>query len=159
VIHDELGAITGPRSQLFEAMELATAAQDDPLSIVISTQAASDTDLLSILIDDALAGGDPRTTVSLYSAAKALDPFSEEAIRAANPAFDSFMNKREVFDMAEAARRMPSRENEFRRFVLNQRTEVASPFVHVGVGCMPWHGGAAGRVAAFVRGIRSFGRR
>src|SRR5262245_58046193 len=64
VIHDELGAITGPRSQLFEAMELATAAQDDPLSIVISTQAASDTDLLSILIDDALSGGDPRTTVS-----------------------------------------------------------------------------------------------
>ena len=28
VIHDELGAIAGPRSQLFEAMELATAAQD-----------------------------------------------------------------------------------------------------------------------------------
>ena len=133
VIHDELGAITGPRSQLFEAMELATAAQDDPLSIVISTQAASDTDLLSILIDDALAGGDPRTTVSLYGAAKTLDPFSEEAIRAANPAFDSFMNKREVFDMAEAARRMPSRESEFRRFVLNQRTQIATPFVPVSV--------------------------
>ena len=110
-------------------MELATAAQDDPLSVVISTQGASDTDLLSVLIDDALAGGDPRTSVSLYSAAKTLDPFSEAAIRAANPAFESFMNKREVFDMAEAARRMPSRESEFRRFVLNQRTEVASPFV------------------------------
>jgi phage terminase large subunit-like protein len=142
VIHDELGAIAGPRSQLFEAMELATAAQDDPLSIVISTQAASDRDLLSILIDDALAGGDPRTTVSLYSAAKTLDPFSEEAIRAANPAFDSFMNKREVFDMAESARRMPSRENEFRRFVLNQRTEVATPFVPMSV----WDG-CRGRVA------------
>ena len=128
-IHDELGAVGGPRSQLYEAIELGTAAQEEPLSIIISTQAPADTDLLSVLIDDALSGADPRTTVSLYSAAKTLDPFSEEAIRAANPAFSSFMNKREVLQMAADAKRMPAREAEFRRFVLNQRTEVATPFV------------------------------
>jgi phage terminase large subunit-like protein len=129
VIHDELGAVEGPRSQLYEALELATAAQDNPLSVIISTQAPSDTDLLSILIDDALAGGDPRTTCSLYSAPPTLDPFSEDAIRAANPAFDMFMNKSEVLQMAADAKRMPSREGEYRRFVLNQRTAIASPFV------------------------------
>jgi phage terminase large subunit-like protein len=133
VIHDELGAVAGPRSSLYEAMELATAAQEDPVSIIISTQAPSDQDLLSVLIDDALSGVDPRTTVSLYSAPKTLDPFSEDAIRAANPAFDTFMNKREVLQMAADARRMPTREAEYRRFVLNQRTELATPFVPVSV--------------------------
>jgi phage terminase large subunit-like protein len=114
-------------------MELATAAQEDPVSIIISTQAASDQDLLSVLIDDAISGADPRTTVSLYSAPKDFDPFSEDAIRAANPAFDTFMNKREVLQMAADAQRMPTRESEFRRYVLNQRIELAMPFVPVSV--------------------------
>jgi hypothetical protein len=67
VIHDELGLVRGPRSPLFEALETATGAQEDPLSIIISTQAATDADLLSVLIDDALAGNDPHTVVKLYT--------------------------------------------------------------------------------------------
>jgi phage terminase large subunit-like protein len=133
VIHDELGAVIGSRSSLYEAMETATAAQEDPLSIIISTQAPSDKDLLSVLIDDALSGADLRTTVALYTAPKSLDPFSEEAIAAANPALNTFMNKREVLQMANDAQRMPSREMEYRRFILNQRVEVATPFVPVSV--------------------------
>jgi phage terminase large subunit-like protein len=128
-VHDELGQIIGPHSDLYEALELATGSQPDPLSIVISTQAASDADLLSILIDDAMAGHDSHTTCSLYSAGQDLDPFTEEAIRAANPAFDDFMNRDEVLAMAAAAQRMPSREADYRRFTLNQRITVATPFV------------------------------
>jgi hypothetical protein len=45
-----------------------TAGQLEPLSIIISTQAATDSDLLSVLIDDALAGHDPRFVCSLYTA-------------------------------------------------------------------------------------------
>ena len=56
IIHDELGRVRGPRSQLYEALETAVGAQEAPLSIIISTQAATDADLLSILIDDALRG-------------------------------------------------------------------------------------------------------
>jgi phage terminase large subunit-like protein len=41
-IHDELGQVKGPRSELYEALETATAAQEEPLSIVISTQAPTD---------------------------------------------------------------------------------------------------------------------
>jgi hypothetical protein len=67
-VHDELGQVKGPTSELYDAIETATGAQENPLSIVISTQAPTDADLLSVLIDDALAGGDPRTTVSLYTA-------------------------------------------------------------------------------------------
>jgi hypothetical protein len=110
---------------LFEALENATGALEDPLSIIISTQAANDTDLLSALLDDALAGHDPHTIVRVYSAPPDADPFSEEAIHLANPAYDVFMNKAEVLGMAAAARRKPSREAQ----VLNQRVEIASPFI------------------------------
>jgi phage terminase large subunit-like protein len=129
VIHDEAGQIRGPRSELYEALETATAAQEQPLSIVISTQAPTDSDLLSLLIDDALAGNDPRVVVSLYTAPLDSDPFSEAAIRAANPAFGDFQNATEVLAMADDARRMPSREAEYRNLILNQRVEASAPFV------------------------------
>jgi phage terminase large subunit-like protein len=56
VVHDELGLVRGPRSELYDALETAMSAQKHPLSIIISTQAERDSDLLSILIDDALQG-------------------------------------------------------------------------------------------------------
>jgi phage terminase large subunit-like protein len=129
IIHDELGRVRGPRSPLYEALETAVGAQEAPLSLIISTQAATDGDLMSILIDDALSGHDPTTVVRLCTAPPELDPFSEEAIRAANPALDAFMNKREVLTMANDAMRMPSRENEYRNLVLNQRVEASTPFL------------------------------
>lgn len=129
IIHDELGRVRGDRSELYDALETATGAQSDPLSIIISTQAPADNDLLSILIDDAKAGHDPRVVLSLYTADERLDPFAEETIRKANPAFGDFLNSEEVLSMADDARRMPSREAEYRNLVLNQRIEAQSPFV------------------------------
>lgn len=133
VVHDELGQVRGPRSDLYEALETAVAAQAEPLSIVISTQAPNDEDLLSVLIDDAKSGGDPRTKLVLYSAPMDADPFSEEAVRAANPAFGDFQNAAEVMAMAADAERMPSREADFRNYVLNQRVEANDPYVSVSV--------------------------
>jgi len=129
IVHDELGQVRGPKSQLYEALETATGAQEEPLSIIISTQAPTDADLLSQLLDDALAGNDPRVVSSLYTAPVDGDPFSEESVRAANPAFGDFMNAAEVMDMARTAQRIPSRENEFRNLILNQRVEARSPFI------------------------------
>jgi phage terminase large subunit-like protein len=133
VVHDELGQVRGPRSTLYEALETATGAQDDPLSIIISTQAPTDADLLSVLIDDALAGHDPRVVCKLWTANKEIDPFAEATIRSANPAFGDFQNAAEVLSMAEDARRMPSREAEYRNLILNQRVEANSPFVSANV--------------------------
>lgn len=127
IIHDELGQVKGPRSELYEALETATGAQEQPLSIVISTQAPTDADLLSVLIDDAKAGHDKRVVLSLHTAPEGSDPFSEDAIRAANPAFGDFQNADETLAMAEDARRMPSREAEFRNLILNQRVDMNSP--------------------------------
>lgn len=129
VVHDELGQVKGPRSELYEALETACAAQESPLSIVISTQSPTDADLLSVLIDDAKAEGDPRTRLFLYTAPVDMDPFAAETIKLANPAFGDFQNAEEVLGMAEDARRMPSREAEYRNLILNQRVEVNNPFV------------------------------
>lgn len=129
MVHDELGQVRGPRSELYEALETATGAQDDPLSIVISTQAPSDQDLLSILIDDAMTGVDKRVVCKLFCAPMTDDPFAVDTILKANPAFANFLNDREVLAMAEDARRMPAREAEFRNLVLNQRVEASNPFV------------------------------
>jgi phage terminase large subunit-like protein len=129
VVHDELGQVKGPRSELYDALETSTGAQVEPLSIVISTQAPTDGDLLSILIDDAQTHADSKTVLSLHTAPMNLDPFEDEAIRAANPAFGDFLNADIVRDMAEAARRMPSREAQFRNLVLNQRVDASAPFI------------------------------
>lgn len=132
-VHDELGQVRGPRSQLYEALETATAAQIAPLTIIISTQAPHDGDLLSVLIDDAVAGNDDRVVVSLYTAPIDDDPFEEDTIRKANPAYGAFQNTVEVLAMAEDARRMPSREAEYRNYVLNQRVEASAPFIPLSV--------------------------
>lgn len=129
IVHDELGQVKGPKSALYEALETATSAQEKPLSIIISTQAPTDEDLMSQLVDDAVGKNDPRVVCSLFTAPTNADPFAEKTIRAANPAFGDFQNSEEVMSMAEAARRMPSREADYRNLVLNQRVEQSNPFI------------------------------
>lgn len=139
LVHDELGQVRGPRSELYEALETACSAQENPMSIVISTQSASAGDLLASLIDDALTGADPRTVLRFNTAPLELDAFSEEAIRAANPAFDLFMNKQEVMAQAEDAKRMPSRQSSFENLILNRRVETNNPFISKGVWILNSH--------------------
>lgn len=129
VVHDELGQVVGPRFPLYDALETAAGAQEAPLSVVISTQAANDGDLLSVLIDDAQAEHDPENKLFMYSAPEDADPFSDKAIKAANPAFGAFLNPKEVRRQAEAAKRMPSSESAYRNLILNQRVARESPFV------------------------------
>lgn len=133
VVHDELGQVNGPRSPLFESIETAAGAHDNPLSIIISTQAPTDNDLLSILIDDALAGHDPRIVVSLYTAPVDDPPFQVKTIRKANPAYGDFLNAEEIKKVASEAKRMPARESSYRNLHLNQRVNAESPFIEPGI--------------------------
>jgi phage terminase large subunit-like protein len=130
IIHDELGQVEGDRSEMYDALETATGAQVNPLSIIISTQAPTDADLLSVLIDDALQENDEHTVVSLYTAPLDVDPFCETTIRMANPAYGDFLNAREVMGRAKDAKRMPSLEARYRNLILNQRVEANDPYVN-----------------------------
>jgi phage terminase large subunit-like protein len=129
VVHDELGQVKGPRSELYEAIETATAAQEDPLSIIISTQAPTDNDLLSILIDDAIKSKNKKVKLFLYSASNDSDPFSVKAIKKANPAYEYFQNKDEILNAANSAKRMPTSEAAYRNLILNQRVNASNPFI------------------------------
>lgn len=128
-VHDELGQVKGPRSELYEALETATAAQEEPLSIIISTQAPTDNDLLSRLIDRAESGADPHTTLTVYSAPENADPFSLKTLKACNPAWGDFLNDKEVLRTMEGAKALPSQEPSYRNLHLNQRVDTKTPFV------------------------------
>lgn len=136
-VHDELGQVRGPISELFNAIENAMGAHEAPMSIIISTQAPTDGDLLSILIDDALSGRDPQVVLSLYTADPDLDPFSEEAIKQANPAYGDFLNPKEILKQASNAKALPSQESLYRNYTLNQRVDRSTPFISrsVWLGC------------------------
>jgi phage terminase large subunit-like protein len=128
-IHDELGQVRGPVSELYTAIENAMGAHERPLSIIISTQAPTDADLLSILIDYAATGMDPTFVLSLYAADDKVDPFSVKAIRQANPAYGDFLNPNEVKRQATNAKALPSQEPLFRNYTLNQRVDKSTPFI------------------------------
>jgi phage terminase large subunit-like protein len=132
-IHDEIGQVVGPRSLLYESVETSAGAHDNPLSILISTQAPTDADLFSVLIDDALANNDPKVTVSLYTAPIEDNPFLVSTIKKANPAYGDFLNSTEVRKQAGEAERMPSREAAYRNLILNQRVNMSSPFIPAAV--------------------------
>jgi len=129
VVHDELGQVKGPRDDLYSALETGMGAHEAPLSIVISTQAATDNDLLSVILDDAVTKSDPETKVFFYTSDPEADPFAEETMRAANPALGDFLNIKEVKAAAEKAKRMPTDEANYRNLHLNQRVNAESPFV------------------------------
>ena len=128
-IHDELGQVVGPKDDLYDAMESAMGAQAQPLSVIISTQAATDDDLLSILIDDTLEGFDPSSVCILHSADDIKDPFTLEGLEAANPALHEFMNVEETVRRMDRAKRLPSSRVSFQNLNLNMRVSTNAAFI------------------------------
>ena len=129
VIHDELGQVRGPRSELYDALETSMGAQVEPLSIVISTQAAYDSALFSTLIDEAQRKGS-KTKLVLYSAPPDKDILDPATWKLANPALGDFLNKAEIKGLAEKANNLPSFEASFRNLHLNQRVATDDAFIN-----------------------------
>lgn len=128
-ILDEVGQVKGPNDDFFEAIITSQGAYDNPLLIVISTQAPTDAAMLSVMIDDAEASQDPSIVCHVYRAPDDCDLMDEAAWSAANPALGMFRSKRDVADKARKAVRMPSSEGPFRVLYLNQRANMDNPFV------------------------------
>lgn len=128
-VHDELGQVKGPTSDLYDAVETGMGAHESPLSIVISTQAPTDNDLLSRLIDKAIDGGDPQTTVTIFSAPMDADPFAVQTLKECNPAWGDFLNDKEVLRKRDEAKALSSQEPSYRNLHLNQRIDMTQPFI------------------------------
>lgn len=132
VIYDELGQAAS--RDLFDALDTAMGARVDPLMLVISTQAATDTAPMSDLIDyglkvEAGAVHDPSFRLFLFSAPADSDPWDEHTWSLANPALGDFLSLEEVRRQASQARRMPSKEPAFRNLILNQRVSAEKQFL------------------------------
>lgn len=125
-ILDEVGQVKGPTSPFIEAITSSQGAHDDPLLILISTQAPSDADYLSITIDDAIRSNDPGIVVHVYQADKDCDLMDEEQWKKANPALGLFRSKEDLRKQLEKAKRIPSLEASARNLLLNQRISLES---------------------------------
>jgi phage terminase large subunit-like protein len=135
-IFDEYGQATD--TKLYDALDSAMGARDQPLGVVISTQAANDAAPLSVLIDYGLRVQrgevqDASFHLELYTADPALDPWAVETWRRANPALGDFRDLSDVKRMAAQAQRMPSKEASFRNLILNQRIDTTAQFLTAAV--------------------------
>ena len=129
IIGDEWGQVRGPQDDFIDSLLTSQGAHENPLQIIISTQAASDADWLSVQIDDALKSGDPKIVCHLYAAPEGCDLMDESAWRAANPALGLFRSLDDLREQMTQAQRMPSAENSARNLLLNQRVSTVSPFI------------------------------
>jgi phage terminase large subunit-like protein len=132
VIYDELGQSEG--RDLLDALDTAMGKREEPLMIVISTQAARDEAPLSTLIDYGLRIErgeiiDPTFHLRFYSAPPDSDPWSPKTWKLANPAMNDFRSLSDVKRLALQAQRMPAAEASFRNLILNQRVDATSQFI------------------------------
>ena len=133
IIGDEWGQVKGPQSDFIDALLTAQGAHENPLQLIISTQAATDSDWLSLEIDQAMTGDDPQVVCHLYTAPKGCDLLDDGAMTAANPALGTFRSRADLEQQLREAVNMPSKENTVRNLLLNQRVSTDSPFVSVDV--------------------------
>ncbi|GAO22275.1 terminase [Alicycliphilus sp. B1] len=129
LIGDEWGQVRGPQSDFIDALLTSQGAHENPLQIIISTQAASSADWLSVQIDDAKRSDDPRIVCHLYAAPEGCDLMDESAWRAANPALGIFRSLDDLREQMAQAVRMPSMQNSALNLLLNLRVSTESPFI------------------------------
>lgn len=132
IVYDELGQ--APKRDLYEALDTAMGARDNPLMCVISTQAADDHAIMSELVDygqkvNAGEIEDPAFHLTFYGATDADDPWNPETWAKANPALGDFRSFSDVQRQAAQAQRMPSAEHSFRNLILNQRVSAHVRFL------------------------------
>ncbi|OHC45949.1 MAG: hypothetical protein A2092_15470, partial [Rhodobacteraceae bacterium GWE1_64_9] len=132
IVYDELGQ--APKRDLYEALDTAMGARDNPLMVVISTQAADDHAIMSELVDygQRLNAGemeDPAFHLTFYGATDQDDPWHPDTWAKANPALGDFRSLSDVQRQAAQAQRMPSAEHSFRNLILNQRVSAHVRFI------------------------------
>ncbi len=99
IVYDELGQ--APKRDLYEALDTAMGARDNPLMVVISTQAADDHAIMSELVDygqrvNAGELEDPAFHLTFYGAAPEDDPWHPDTWAKANPALGDFRSLSDV---------------------------------------------------------------
>ena len=134
VCYDELAQV--PSRALYHALGTALGGRAQPLMLVISTQAASDTAPMSELVDYGLRVqraeiADPSFHLTLYTSPPEDNPWKLATWRKANPGLGDFRSLEDVKRLSLQAQRMPSAEMSFRNLILNQRCDAAAQFINM----------------------------
>lgn len=128
VIYDELGQ--SKSRNLYDALDTAMGAREEPLFFIISTQNPDPQHILSELIDDGLSGKDLSIVAELYSVPEDTEDIFDPAVwKLANPALGDFRLEKDFIKHAMRAQRMPSFEATFRNLYLNQRIDAKNPLI------------------------------
>jgi len=133
VCYDELAQV--PSRALYDALGTALGGRAQPLMVVISTQAATDTAPMSELIDYGLRIErgeivDSGFHLTFYTAPIDCDPWKLATWRKANPALGDFRSLEDVKRLSLQAQHMPSAEVSFRNLILNQRVDTTEQFIN-----------------------------
>jgi phage terminase large subunit-like protein len=127
VVYDELAQAR--TRDLYDVLDTAMGAREEPLFVTISTQSNDPRHILSQLIDDGLNAEDPATVTHLFAAPDDADPWDDAVWKLANPALGDFRSLEDMRAQAARAKRMPSFEAPFRNLYLNQRIDARAPLI------------------------------
>lgn len=133
VVMDEAGYHKS--RDLYDAFDTAMGAREEPLMVLISTQAKDDYHYFSQLIDDAQAmengekEPDQSIYLKLYQVPEDADIFDPANWHLANPALGDFRSLEDFERQANAAKRIKSKEPDFRNKLGNQRVDSVVRFV------------------------------
>jgi phage terminase large subunit-like protein len=137
VLLDEAGQIRGPGNAFTDMLETSQGSFSDeqqPLMIILSTQAPSDADYLSVKIDDAIRSNNPRVVCHLYTASGPDAIENPAEWRRANPGLGKYRSQSDLAAQLQEAQRLPAKEASARNLLLNQRVALEQLWLAPG----PW---------------------
>ena len=143
VLLDEIGNVSSAAAEEFySVLTTAFGAQEEPLTLLFSTQAANDQHFFSQMVDrakrintgdldhyDREFAGFVFTVPEEDEAENPVDPFDENLWYLANPGIDTIVSREDLRNWARKAQDMPSLENKFRLLKLNQRVSETAALV------------------------------
>lgn len=141
VLLDEIGNVPGQAAEEFySALTTGFGAQDEPLTLLLSTQAPNDQHFFSQQVDRCMALNEGRTedpevagfvfTVPETGADGAdIDPFDPRYWYLGAPGWGTIYNPKDMQDWAKRARDLPSLQNRYENLKLNRRVSETSAFV------------------------------
>jgi phage terminase large subunit-like protein len=127
VIYDELAQARN--RDLYDVLDTAFGAREEPLFIVISTQSNDPEHVLSKLIDDGVSKIDPSIVCHLHAADEDCALDDEAQWLKANPALGKFRNREDLVAAVRKAQRLPAEEPKVRNLFLNQRVSPISSLI------------------------------
>lgn len=141
VLLDEIGNVPGPAAEdFYSALTTGFGAQDEPLTLLLSTQAPNDQHFFSQQVDRAkkINDGsvvDPSFAGFVFTVPEVdengddIDPYEEKYWYLANPGLGSICGIEDLRDWARKARDLPALQNKFENLKLNRRVSETSAFV------------------------------